>query len=163
MEQKEFEQIIREMQKTWLGLGVRFFGNENDARDALQETLLRLWVVRERLHAADDVKTLGTRIMKNECVSFYRKEKHSADEPPPDAPTMEGNPHTLMAGKEQSELLQWAISNLPESTRCLIQLQLYEGMTLDEISAATGKTKGSVKTMISNAKHRIALWLKTHQ
>ncbi|MCF0198206.1 MAG: sigma-70 family RNA polymerase sigma factor [Bacteroidaceae bacterium] len=49
MEKKAFEQSIEQFREAWMELGLRFFGNDADAHDALQETLLRLWVVRHRL------------------------------------------------------------------------------------------------------------------
>jgi len=44
-----FEHIARELRPKLLHIGVRFFGNNATAEDIAQETLMRLWLIRERI------------------------------------------------------------------------------------------------------------------
>ena len=68
-----FEHIARELRPKLLHIGVRFFGNNATAEDIAQETLMRLWLIRERIDLQVGIEPLALRMAKNLCVSEWRK------------------------------------------------------------------------------------------
>lgn len=49
MTHEAFEHIAQELRPRLLGIGRRFFNEEETAEDIAQETLMRLWLVREQI------------------------------------------------------------------------------------------------------------------
>ena len=49
MTQQEFEHIAQQLRPQLLNIGRQFFNDEDCAEDIAQETLMRLWLLRERI------------------------------------------------------------------------------------------------------------------
>ena len=75
MTQQEFEHIVPRLRPRLKDIGRQFFGNEEMAEDIAQETLMRLWMLRERIAPQTDIEPLAVRMAKNLCVSEWRKQK----------------------------------------------------------------------------------------
>ena len=65
----EYEEIAQRMRPRLVKLGGTFFRNDEQAADAVQEALLRLWLLRERVNDEDYAEALFIRMTKNVCVS----------------------------------------------------------------------------------------------
>ena len=70
--ENHFEKIAIELRPMLLDLGYRFFADKSKAEDVVQEVLMRLWVMRNRLGPDDNIKALSVRMAKNVCVSQWR-------------------------------------------------------------------------------------------
>ena len=75
MTQQEYEHIVPELRPRLKDIGRQFFGDEEMAEDIAQETLMRLWLLRDRIDPQTDIKPLVVRMAKNLCVSEWRKQK----------------------------------------------------------------------------------------
>lgn len=75
MTQQEYEHMVSRLRPRLKDIGRQFFGNEDMAEDIAQETLMRLWMLRERIKAQMDIEPLAVRMAKNLCVSEWRKQK----------------------------------------------------------------------------------------
>ncbi len=73
MTHEAFEHIAQELRPCLLGIGRRFFHKEETAEDIAQETLMRLWLVREQIDPQMGIEPLAQRMAKNLCVSEWRK------------------------------------------------------------------------------------------
>ena len=56
-------------------LATDFLHDEASAEDVVQESLLRLWLMRERIDTPQDFCALAVRITKNVCISLWRKKQ----------------------------------------------------------------------------------------
>ena len=73
----EYEEIVQRMRPRLVKLGGTFFRNDEQAADAVQEALLPLWLLRERVNDEDYAEALLIRMTKNVCVSEWRRrQKH---------------------------------------------------------------------------------------
>ncbi len=59
MTREAFEHIAQELRPRLLGIGRRFFHKEETAEDIAQETLMRLWMVREHRQQLATVRQQG--------------------------------------------------------------------------------------------------------
>ena len=50
---------------------------QDEAEDAVQETFLKLWEIRDKLDDVESAKAYSIRILKNECLDRLRKAKKS--------------------------------------------------------------------------------------
>lgn len=119
--------------------------NEDDCRDALQETALKAWEKRSKLHERRYFKTWIVRILINVCYDIQRKRRRvvSLEEiaepsvPPPDP--------TLAA----------ALQALPEKLRLPLMLCYSEGMSYAEIAQALRLTTATVRGRIARGKEQL--------
>lgn len=111
-------------------------GDLDSARDAVQETFLRL--------SKQDVRSLQPRlapwlffVCRNCALDHRRKIVHFVDAPPDtDPPSEQPTPAAAAVAGEDSVLLRRLIAELPEQQRALIQLKFEAGLTYKEMSEA---------------------------
>lgn len=95
--------------------------NDEDCRDAMQETALKAWEKRYGLREERYFATWMTRILINECYTIQRKRKrvlYAADTPEESGPPLD-------------PALSLILRSLPEKLRLPLMLQYAEGMTYD--------------------------------
>ena len=69
MTQQEFEHIAQQLRPKLLNIGRQFFNDEDCAEDIAQETLMRLWLLRERIEQQIGIVPLAIRMAKNITIS----------------------------------------------------------------------------------------------
>jgi len=117
------------------------------ARDLVQESFMRLWIKRKEVNYkkgksylfSTAYHTLIDHIRKNERLS-----------------TMEGNENNAASTFEQysdiKEILDIAVSRLPDIQRSVVLLRDYEGYSYKEIGEMTGLSESQVKVYIYRAR-----------
>ena len=140
-----------------LALTQRFFRAskmQGDPEDVVQDVLLRLWTAR---HSGLDIRSVegwAVTCTKNACISALRKERSGRISPLFETiPAQESASGRLETAEAESRLRE-ILGRIPAGTRQLLRLRS-AGMSLDEIAAATGRPKGSVKTAISAARKEL--------
>ena len=149
--------MAHRMRPRLMQLGRSFFHDEELAEDAVQEALLRLWLLKEKVGASE---ALLVRLMKNVCVSEWRRrQKHGAIsvEVMGGVLSEEAQP---MADDDNQRMLQQAIRTLSPQERRLFRMRHELGMDVPQIAAATGMLTRSVSHVISVARHKIVEQLK---
>ena len=69
----DFEHIAIKLRPRLLDVGRRFFGDNDMAEDIAQETLMRLWVIRQRIDMRIGTEALAMKMARNLCVSEWRQ------------------------------------------------------------------------------------------
>lgn len=142
-------------------IALDFFQNQEDAEDAVQEVLLRMWL--RDGSPNDNYEALAVRATKNVCVSMWRKQKLrrmetiDADN---DTSMDSGSSDSQVLTQEQAQRIEQAISRLPRSEQRLIRLKQEADLEADEIAVITGIPVRSVRSMISSARHKLLKLLK---
>ena len=142
-------------------IALDFFQNQEDAEDAVQEVLLRMWL-RDGL-PNDNYEALAVRATKNVCVSMWRKQKLRRMETidtDNDTSMDSGSSDSQVLTQEQAQRIEQAISRLPRSEQRLIRLKQEADLEADEIAVITGIPVRSVRSMISSARHKLLKLLK---
>lgn len=161
MTQTEFERIVLRIRPRMMKIALDFFQNQEDAEDAMQEVLLRMWL-RDGL-PNDNYEALAVRATKNVCVSMWRKQKLRRMETidtDNDTSMDSGSSDSQVLTQEQAQRIEQAISRLPRSEQRLIRLKQEADLEADEIAVITGIPVRSVRSMISSARHKLLKLLK---
>ena len=156
----EYEEIVQRMRPRLVKLGGTFFRDDEQAADAVQEALLRLWLLRERVNDEDYAEALLIRMTKNVCVSEWRRrQKHGmmSIEESSRILSDEGQP---MADDDNQRLLQTAIRTLSPQEQQLFRMRQKMGMDIPQIAAVTGLLPRSVSHVVSVARSKIVEQLK---
>ena len=157
MTRSEFEHIAAQLRQKVLKVGLQFFGSQEDAEDAAQETMEQLWRYCEQIDASRNIEPLAVRVAKNCCVSMYRRNRP--------IPSLYGgelgsSPQEILEAKDTQRMLEEALDLLKPRERQLFEMRQLEGLSVDEISSETGIPKPSIIAMVSAARKKVFTELK---
>lgn len=155
MTQQEYEHMVPRLRPRLKDIGRQFFGNEEMAEDIAQETLMRLWMLRERIEAQTDIEPLAVRMAKNLCVSEWRKQKVRQGNVLQEALTDHKDIQRDVELKEEVARLKRAVSQLKPAEQRLFRMRHEAEMDIQQISAVTGIGVRSVSAMLSTAKRKL--------
>ena len=132
----------------------------DDAEDVVQEALTALWGLFESGYPVRDAEALAVRITKTTSVAYHRRRR--LQQLPLRGEAYEGGAPATAATdlSDCVEIRRRLYSTLSDTERICVDLRNGEGLSLDEIAAATGKPKDSVKTTISAARRKMLEQLK---
>ena len=122
--------------------------NDEDAADAMQDTILTCFEKIHTLKNPEYFKTWMIRILINECYGIMRKEKKiiSLETCEREEPWMER--------PDYSDLYE-ALMRLTEEARLAVTLYYMEGYSIREIARMTKVTESAVKSRLARARTKL--------
>ena len=158
MTEQEFAYLSDRIRGRLTALARRFnraSGMDIEAEDIVQDALVTLWQLAEKGYPVRDAEALAVKITKTRCVERYRRQ-HIRFEPLSDQPVPGGYSATSDTDENDIRTIRGFVQrNLTDSQRNLLHLRNEQGLSLDEIAAATGRPKGSVKVALSTARKKM--------
>ena len=159
MTRSEFEHIAAQLRQKVLKVGLQFFGSQEDAEDAAQETMVQLWRYCEQIDASRNIESLAVRVAKNCCVSMYRRNRPTLI-PSLYREELGSSPQEILEANDTQRMLEEALDLLKPRERQLFEMRQLEGLSVDEISTETGIPKPSITAMVSAARKKVFTELK---
>ena len=137
-------------------LARRFLGNPADAEDAVQDVFIELWKNAGRYDPDRSAEsTYITMIARRRLIDRKRKAGRTvAAQPLGDEPAQQVAVARVEVEDEAAKAAA-ALAELREEERRVIRLAVYDGLTHEEIAAATGLPVGTVKTHIRRGLIRV--------
>lgn len=125
----------------------------DEAEDAVQDTFLKLWEMREKLESVESAKAYSIRILKNECLDRLRRAKravHATEQ----SLLEEAIPPTEedMDTRKRLQKVLGAIKSLPDSQRQVLILRTVEGLSYGEISEKMGMSQLTLRVLLARAR-----------
>ena len=148
MDKTAFLTIAEQHRDMIYRIALNFFRNIQDAEDATQEVLLKLYLRCEPFDGPDHAKHWLIQVTLNHCRSVWRspwRQRVSLEELAASIP---------FAGREDSELFQ-SVMALPEQHRTVLYLFYYEELSVREIAAALRISETSVTSRLSRARKKL--------
>ena len=143
----------------------RLTGNQNDAEDLVQETLLRAYT---RLDQVTNRETVGPwlhTILRNLFINEYHKKKrapHSVELDKAEvsarntfATSSSRSPESAVIGQMEHTALIGAVEKLPAPYRDILILADMEGLPYQEIAEKMQMPLGTVRSRLFRARHRV--------
>ncbi|MHC1738501.1 MAG: RNA polymerase sigma factor [Ignavibacteriaceae bacterium] len=152
-----FKNAIKENGEVIFRICSRFFGGGEDAKDASQEILLKIWLSIEKFRGDSSIKTWITRIAVNNCITYRSREKKRKNIIIPISPSLNRD---IRGEKEfeddENKLLFFRefMKRLDPSDKILISLYL-EDLGTKEISEISGVSENNVRVKIHRIKNQI--------
>lgn len=145
MTPREYNKAVEEYSDRIYRFVLKSMGEEDKARDVVQECYEKLWISVETIDYAKAKAWLFT-TAHNTMIDLIRKEKRiiSYDSPPED--------FHEQSYSDLNEILHLCLERLNESWRSVILLRDYEGYSYKEIGEITGQTEAQVKINIYRAR-----------
>ena len=154
-QQKELEKVIVGMRRRLMDEARRFLRNQDEAEDTVQDVVLKLWTMRDRLGDYRSVEAMAVVITRHLCLSRKRDYGKCLDLQALKETTDSGSPEQLLIGRETERRLLELIDSLPDRQQAILRMKHVDGMETDEIAALTGMTADSVRQNLSRARRNI--------
>lgn len=154
-QQKELERVIVGMRRRLMDEARRFLRNQDEAEDTVQDVVLKLWTMRDRLGDYRSVEAMAVVITRHLCLSRKRDYGKCLDLQALKETTGSGSPEQLLIGRETEGRLLELIDTLPDRQQAILRMKHVDGMETDEIAALTGMTADSVRQNLSRARRNI--------
>ena len=160
-DQGAFEELVRQTYVSTYTLAYRLTGNEEDARDVVQETYLRAWKAMRRFRGDAQFSTWLYRITANTASSMTQKRSRARAELLDDAGAeviddrLFANPE---ASSEQSALharLAAAVAELPPKLRTIVVLKDIYDLPHEAIAEELGISVAAAKVRLHRARKRL--------
>jgi RNA polymerase sigma-70 factor (ECF subfamily) len=143
-----FRVLVERHSRALFGLAFRMTGNEQDAEDVVQESLLRAY---RQIGKFDERSSFGTwlyRIAVNCSLDLVRARKRRGeqtapvdvemDDPVDSLAAPDPTPDRMAMSVEARGRIAAAMSQLSESERTAFVLRHFEGLCIDEVSRVLG-------------------------
>ena len=144
------------MRPSLLRLALHYTEDEDEAEDVVQEVLLKLWFLRERLETYRSIDALGVVITKHLCLS--RKRGRHLDKVPLEEGMViigEDSPEWRMVREERMDEILELIAGLPDLQQAVLRMKHVEGFEVEEIARLTGSNPIAVRTNLSRARKKV--------
>ncbi len=160
-----------ERHRTYLyNLALRMTGNEQDAKDVVQEGLLNAYLHLEQFERRADLRTWLTRIVVNCALDHLRSRRRRPDvsEASPIADVADtlaspfADPERLAAPADWRRQVSAAMETMSPLERVTFALRHFEGRSINEIAQTVGIGHNAVKQHIFRAVRKIRLALEPH-
>lgn len=153
-----FEMLVRDLSPAIYKLAFSMMGNEHDAKDAAQETFIKVFKALPHFRADCPIRAWVCKICANTCRDMLRVQNRyravSSDdedvflEIPDGAPS----PEEAAITKEKQEAVREAVAALPTEYKLVITLCDLNGLSYLEAAKALGCPLGTLKSRLSRAR-----------
>ena len=157
-----FRKLIELTSPFAYSVAFRILGNEDQAKDVVQETMVTIWQKLKKIKSAEVYKTWIYRIVVNKCYDQMRKKKRNpefiADEQTWAliSNRISVGPSAALENSETSKIIGLLTERLSYKQKTVFVLSDLEGMSNDEISEITGISKSAVKANLYHARKSIS-------
>ncbi|MCK0132163.1 RNA polymerase sigma factor [Flavobacteriaceae bacterium F08102] len=161
MDVKKFKERILPLSTKMYPLVMRYLGDTNEAEDAIQEIMIKLWRVRNQLNTHPNVNGFALLTAKNYCLDLVKKKKPTMVRDSYELSTLQSvSGHEQFLVEELSNHVLTIIRTLPVQQREVIILRLVDELDYDEISELTQLKVAHIRVLVSRARQTIALALQ---
>lgn len=151
-----FKQEIIPIRDNLFLTAFRILENKDDAEDAVQEAMIRLWNLRDDLEKYDNRAALAMTITKNQCIDKIRSRgKTVSIEPDLYRRASSDNPYLRLERKNTEDVLKAIIEDLPALQKAIVTMKDVDGYELAEIAKITGSTPEAVRVNLSRARKKV--------
>ena len=152
MEQKDFEIFVLQTRLKLLRSAEILLKDADDAEDAVQDTVFKLWAMRNRLDEYRSVEALSMVVLRRICLNRLRRADFDLS---PTVPDTEPSAEQQLIGREEQERVEKLIASLPDKQQTILRMKHAEGLETVTIAQLTGISEEAVRQNLSRARRRI--------
>ena len=150
-DQEAFTELMQSYRKDMYRTAIAILMNEEDAADAMQDTILICWEKLDTLRKAEYFKTWMTRILINQCYSIRRAYPADGDLEHCEEPSV---------WDEYNLELKEAYASVEERYRLPMELYNSQGFKVREIAQMLALPLGTVKTRLARGRKQIEAYYR---
>ncbi|MEI7027415.1 RNA polymerase sigma factor [Paenibacillus sp. y28] len=156
--------LLREVEGHVYRTAYYMLGNEQDAKDASQEALIRIYT---KIHTYEEkalFKTWVQRIVTNICIDMFRRKKSAVSiEEHNLVFTGPSDVEKEVASVYLAKDIEEAIGKLPDHHRIVVVLRYLQDLSYNEIAESLGLPLNTVKSYLFRARAQLQNLLQDYQ
>jgi RNA polymerase sigma-70 factor, ECF subfamily len=158
---QNFRKLIGISSPFAFSVAFRMLGDEETAKDIVQETMITIWSKLKKIKSAESYKTWLYRIVVNKCYDQMRRRKAQKEITADDKTWALLSNHTseeapsALENRETAMIIGLLTEKLSPKQKSVFILSDLEEMTPDEISEITGMSRKNIKANLHYARKNI--------
>lgn len=128
--------------------------DEDEAKDTVQDLLLKFWEMRDQLSKLDNPKAFAFKSLRNRCLDIIRLRKEEGDLDDTNCDESP-NPYEQIEIQDAVKQVYELIERLPELQRSILRMRDVEGMEIAEIAEIMDMKENAVSVNLSRARKKI--------
>ncbi|MDR1004631.1 MAG: RNA polymerase sigma factor [Prevotellaceae bacterium] len=156
MELKQFKSTILPLRGKLLAYAGKLTGCSEDAEDAVQEVLLKLWNKRLELDRCHNIEAFAMTVTHHLCMDMWRS-RHTPTLPLEQVHAMSGDhrPDRQTEMNDAVSLMHRLIDALPTLQRTIMRMKDIEAYETEEIADITGCAPDAIRSNLSRARKKV--------
>ena len=157
-----FRKLIDQTSPFAYSVAFRLLGDDDQAKDVVQETLIAIWLKLGKIRSAEVYKTWIYRIVVNKCYDQLRRRKRNPEYFTDDetwkliADNTTGTASSELENRELASIINLLTEKLSPRQKMVFVLSEIEQLTADEIIKITGLARTVIKANLYYARKRIS-------
>jgi len=158
-DKQSFGYLVTKYQQYAYNLAFRIVCDDDDARDVVQESFIKIWKKMKQFDTSTKFSTWMYTIVTNTSIDFLRKAKRreivSIENLEDRIHSVDSNPETHLDNKETGQLIQLASESLSQKQKLVFALRELQGIGTEEVGEILGLPADSVKSNLYHARKSI--------
>lgn len=142
-----FGQLVQENLQKMYRIAISILQNEEDAADAIQETMLKCWQKINQVRNEDYFETWLIRILINQCKDILKGRKRTV--------LVDDIPEAAQEDNYTNTEWKAVLRGLHEKYRIVLELYYVEGFSTKEIATMLHITDASVRTRLVRGRKQL--------
>ena len=160
MDIQEFIHGVEGLRSNLLKQARHYLNDADDAEDAVQETLVKLWVVRDRVAETSKMRNMAAVVCRNVSLNMLRDKRQTVSIDGAWEVASHANPEIQLEEREGRQRLQRSVQALTDKQRAMLRMRNVENMQYADIAKIMGTSESSVRGMISKARMALVQLMK---
>jgi RNA polymerase sigma-70 factor (ECF subfamily) len=157
-----FRKLVELTSPLAYSVAFRMLGNEDQAKDIVQETMVTIWQKLNKIKSAEGYKSWIYKIVVNKCYDEMRKRKRIPEFVTDElawkliSNKISEGPSATLEDNETSKVITLLTDKLSPKQKAVFILSDLEEMSNDGISEITGLSKSAIKANLYHARKSIS-------
>ncbi|MCI9606827.1 MAG: sigma-70 family RNA polymerase sigma factor [Muribaculaceae bacterium] len=161
MDKERFTYHAEILRSSIVAFATKLCGNREDAEDVAQDTLLKMWSMRDNLDRYSSPEALAITICRNRCIDILKKRGcDPLDETAASRLMTDASADAMLLADEEKKEADKILSYLPEPQQLLLKMRHVEGMDIGTIAEVLCTTEANVRTMLCRARQKVMVLFK---
>lgn len=153
MKKTEFEQLIHRLKDQLYRFAFSILNSKEEAQDAVQEIVLRLWLQRKKLNKEKNIASYCMTMLRNYCIDQLRKQKQF--QVFQQNHQLESIEKSTLEQLDLVEQIRQQLTRLPEQQQLALRLKDFQGLEYTEIAQIMQLPVNAVRVHVSRGRKRL--------
>jgi RNA polymerase sigma-70 factor (ECF subfamily) len=157
MQARDFKTDVLPISNKLLRFALQILQDEEEAKDVLQDTFLKLWQKRDELEKVENIEAFAMRMVRNRCLDLLRGRRTVSMEvvKKVDRSEEDNSETDHLEYADSAFLIKRIIAGLPDLQRTIIHLRDIEQLEYEEIAEATQLNVNAIRVNLSRARKKV--------
>lgn len=157
MDKQDFKRTVFSLSERLFPMVSRILGSSENAEDALQEIMMKLWLKRKEIEKHPNIKGFVFLTARNYCIDVLRKKMNVVADSNHHLQKL----HTVtsegeFAWNELQTIVEEILKEIPKLERTVFIMRELDGLEFSEIAAATSLKTAHIRVLVSRARKKVS-------